>query len=332
MRIGVLTSLTQLNAIYRGLPLCELAARGHDVVLAMDGEQLRPEMVRGCDVVHVHRFHEARMRQIAEDLRAAGTAIVWDNDDDLTEAPGRRGKGALESQRREAGMRAMIRLADVVTTPSAVLADQYRAWGAAHVEVVENYLPASYAVGAAPPHDGVRIGWAAALEHRFDLVELGLREVLIDLLDARPDVHVVSVGLDLGLPSERYRHQPRVQYPELGRLVAGFDVGIAPLADVPFNRARSNVKLKEYAAAGVPWLASPVGPYAGLGRRQGGELAADGEWPAALDRLARDARRRRKLAARGRKWAAGQTVAANLSAWERALTQAVERSRLAPAR
>ncbi len=28
------------------------------------------------------------------------------------------------------------------------------------------------------------------------------------------------------------------------------------------------MKLKEYAGAGAPWLASPIGPYAGLGEEQ----------------------------------------------------------------
>ena len=59
------------------------------------------------------------------------------------------------------------------------------------------------------------------------------------------------------------------------------------------NRARSNIKLKEYAAAGACWLASPIGPYVGLGEKQGGRLVA-------RRRLARRARPPARQAARAR--------------------------------
>lgn len=328
MRVGLLTNLTEVNSAYRALPVLQLQTRGHTLCLGMQGEQLRHEALHGCDVVHIYRYHDRRTRRLAEKLRAAGTAIVWDNDDDLSNIPGERRKGALHSQQARADMSAMVRLADVVTTPSRTLAEHYREWGAEHTEVVENFLPADYAVGApVSASSGVTIGWTAAGEHRFDLLHLGLREILLELLDARPELRVASIGIDLGLPRDRYRHYPILQYPDLARHVATFDVGIAPIADVAFNRARSNVKVKEYAAVGVPWLASPIGPYAGLGSRQGGELVPDDQWRAALDRLVGNARLRRRLSARGRKWAEGQTVAANLTVWERALSLAVERAR-----
>jgi hypothetical protein len=37
--------------------------------------------------------------------------------------------------------------------------------------------------------------------------------------------------------------------------------GLAPLADEPFNAMKSDLKLLEYAALGLPAVASPVGPY-----------------------------------------------------------------------
>jgi hypothetical protein len=38
-------------------------------------------------------------------------------------------------------------------------------------------------------------------------------------------------------------------------------VGIAPLLDTPFNRCKSNLKLLEYGAVGLPTIASNVTPY-----------------------------------------------------------------------
>lgn len=106
-----------------------------------------------------------------------------------------------------------------------------------------------------------------------------------------------------------------------------FDIGIAPLADTPFNRARSNVKLKEYAALGIPWLASPVGPYAGLGTEQGGRLVGDGEWEEALRSLIRHPLRRRRLAEAARSWAATQTIETAAPLWEATFEEAVRRTR-----
>jgi hypothetical protein len=338
MRIGLLTSLTQVNSIYRGLPILTLQERGHEVVPGMDGSRLQLDRLRGCDVLHIHRHHDvAAVRRAVGRLRTAGSAIVWDNDDDLRTMPEgidlKKAEGALRSQQARADMVAMVRLADVVTTPSSVLAEQYRAWGAAHVAIVENFIPETYAADAGrPPHEGVTIGWTAGAEHRYDYVTLGLRETLLALLERHPQLHVMSIGIDLGLPHGGYRHRSLVQHEELASHVAAFDIGIAPIADIPFNAARSNVKVKEYAAAGVPWLASPIGPYAGLGERHGGELVPDSGWEAALDRLIRDARRRRKLARQGRKWAQSQTVARNIGAWEDALTLAVRRAATACAR
>jgi hypothetical protein len=129
------------------------------------------------------------------------------------------------------------------------------------------------------------------------------------------------------LRDPRYRHIARVRFDELAEQVAPFDIGIAPIADIAFNRARSNVKLKEYAVVGVPWLASPVGPYVGMGEQQGGRLVPDDGWYEALERLVLKERERRKLAKRAARWGSGQTVSRNVGHWEAALSEAVERAR-----
>jgi O-antigen biosynthesis protein len=60
----------------------------------------------------------------------------------------------------------------------------------------------------------------------------------------------------------------RSEYPHFARWLrdqAGeFDVGIAPLADSVFNRLKSDIKVLEYTALGLPSIASPVGPYRAL--------------------------------------------------------------------
>jgi glycosyltransferase involved in cell wall biosynthesis len=216
----------------------------------------------------------------------------------------------------------------VVTTTSEPIAQAYRAMGGRSVRVIENYLGDHYANLERQPHDGLVIGWAGWVDHQADWKALDLHATFMRLLDAHPHVRVASVGMiDLGLPRERYTRSPAVPFEQLGEALTAFDIGIAPLADHAFNRARSNIKVKEYGAAGVPWLASPIGPYANLGEKQGGRLVPDDSWYTALDELIRNDRARRKLAKRARRWATDQLLTKHTDKWETALTDAIQHRR-----
>jgi glycosyltransferase involved in cell wall biosynthesis len=88
-----------------------------------------------------------------------------------------------------------------------------------------------------------------------------------------------------------------------------FDIGIAPLIPSRFNRSKSAIKALEYAALGIPVIASDEAPYQGfvvdgvtgfLGSR-------DHEWEARLRDLVNDEDMRlemgRAAKERARKWA-----------------------------
>ena len=333
MRIGLLSDPELVNANYRAYqPLAAVARRGgHEVLRNFRDRPLAPQELLRCDVVHVHRLADERTRALAQRLRAAGVGLVWDDDDDLAALPrsnpNHRRLGAAGRRALVAGTAAMVRLADVVTTPSEPLAAKFRALGARDVRVLENRLPREF-LGVRPvAHAGVVVACLAGLEHRDDYERLGVTRALAQLLDADPRVRLLTIGCGLGLAPERTEHIPLVPFPQLVRTLARADVGLAPLLDSAWNRARSNVKPKEYAAAGLAWLASPVGPYRELGERQGGRLVADGDWPAALAQLVADARARRRLARRGAKWVRREGVDAHAADWERALRDAAERAR-----
>lgn len=329
MRITVVSDAELVNSNYRAYqPMGVLARRGHELTVNRPGERrFDPASLLASDVVHIHRYADPEMLEMVQRARAAGVGVVWDNDDDITSIPRsnphyRRLGGPANSARVRQAIGRMVASVDVVTTPSEALADQYRAAGAADVRVLENFLPPEFGSAKPVKHDGVVIAWLAGLEHQADYQQLRLKETFEHLLDAHPDVRFMSIGLGLGLPAERYEHLPLVDFLDLARTLARADVGVAPLADIPWNRARSNIKLKEYAAAGLPWLASPVGPYLGLGEQQGGRLVADDDWSGALDELIVNARARRKLAKRAAKWAKGQAVERHAHLWERALEDA----------
>lgn len=307
------------NAYYRAIdPLKAMARRGHRIVWPdPDG---KPELRRlaSCDVVHVYRRGQDETRRVLKELAGLGVGIIYDNDDDLSalpkEAPSYRKRGGLNAQRIFSETVKVARLASSFSTPSELLAEKYRRAGVERVEVIGNHLaPDTFR----PPrrHEGVVVGWVAAAEHRADLARIPIDDALQRLVQKYDDVRVECVGVDLKLP-ERYTHERNVEFLDLPRHIGGFDIGIAPLADIPYNRTRSDIKLKEYAASGVPWLASPVGPYRGLGEAEGGRLVADDGWFEALETLVTRRRERRKLARKAKAWAKGQTIEAVADRWE----------------
>jgi glycosyltransferase involved in cell wall biosynthesis len=330
VRIGTLYDASLPNSRYRCvIPLRALGERGHEIVWPQPGAPLG--LLRQCDLVHMHRQYGSAADSLVAALRRAGVAISYDNDDDLSaihrDSPSYKRLGGLQGHRDFAATARVARRATVVTTPSQVLADRYRDAGAQNVEVIENYLPREFATQRPRRHAGLVIGWVAGLEHTVDDSRLGIGAVLLRLLKNYPKLRVAVVGHDLQLGHDRYFHLERTDFGALLHTAAGFDIGIAPLASSRFNSARSNVKVKEYAALGIPWLASPVAPYADLGPEQGGLLVEDHAWENALRGLIEHPLRRARLGRRSRAWAATQTIDSAVERWEEVFEGAVARAR-----
>lgn len=326
MKIGAVQAPDNVNAIYRVLlPMMALQERGHEIVQVFQrrGEPLAIEELVDCDVVHIHRLMLVDDDDDCVDrLRDAGVPVVVDDDDDTASAPpevealvapGTYAAGKRDCERllaRAAGF-------DLVTTPSDWIADRFEEAGAPAATVIDNYLPGAFTRVAARGHDGFVIGWHACAEHRLDADALRISETLEELLELHRDLRVVTVGgVDLAIDHGRYIHEPPVQFDRLTQRLADFDLGIVPLADIPFCRGRSNVKAREYAAAGVPWLASPVGSYGHLGREEGGVLVDDGDWRDALDELIGSRRERGRLAKNAKAWAKRETIGNMAGVWE----------------
>lgn len=68
--------------------------------------------------------------------------------------------------------------------------------------------------------------------------------------------------------------------------ILNFDIGLVPLNNIPFNEAKSNIKGLEYAAKGIPFIASPLPEYRALHETGAGNLAnTPDEWAAHATRL-----------------------------------------------
>jgi hypothetical protein len=330
MRLGLIHERSN-NAYYRAIfPMRALERRGHTVLWPQRiDDDLPLQALASCDLVHCYR----RLDRVSDlqELARRGVAISVDNDDNFAAADLLRDEPTLAARRRNAAnFRRLIgvaRMADLVTTPSPVLADLYRESGIEDVRIIGNHLEREmFGFGSSVRHDAVVIGWVAGREHAADLPRIPIVETLKGLLTAHRQVRVLTVGVKLPLDSERYEHIPEIALPRLLTVTGRMDIGIAPLAKTAFNESRSDVKLKEYGAGGAAWVASPVGPYATLGTGQGGVLAEEGEWLTVLDDLIRSPRKRKKLARRALKWVKRDTIDHHVNMWEEAFATAVERA------
>jgi glycosyltransferase involved in cell wall biosynthesis len=310
------------SSSYRAIhPLTELTRRGHLVATYTEPEQLNVSdedlevLLEDFDVVFMARYIEPEAVALAQRLHAEGMGIVWDYDDDVVRPE------------RRAGFDGMVPFVDVVTTTNDLLAERYREYGAQTVLPVPNFITRPSLVAPKRRHDGTVLGYIGWIDHQDDWDSLRLQEICEDLLEIHPDLRIESVGpIDLRLPRERYHGYGVLNFDQLPQAIAGLDIAIAPLIDKPGNATRSDIKLKEYAIAGVPWLASAYGPYVDFTEDQGGRLVRDDGWFDALNDLLSDGKAQRKLTKRGQKWAKDQTLERNAPLWAGALEQAIERA------
>lgn len=214
--------------------------------------------------------------------------------------------------------------ADLVTVTTPALAKRYGAHG--RVAVLPNLVPAWYLTVERDRHDGVYVGWSGSIDTHPDDLQVTGGGVAVAVRDTGARFAVVGTGkgvqrgLGLDAPPVATGWRPLEEYP-VG--VAQLDVGIVPLADTDFNHAKSNLKMSEMSALGVPPVGSPTPDNVRLGC---GLLARrPRDWAKHLRLLVRNSDYRAEVAAHGRTVMAGRTIEGNCGRWLDAWLSTVER-------
>jgi glycosyltransferase involved in cell wall biosynthesis len=338
MRLGVLYSTNVYNSIYRAiLPGEAMRRNGHDVRMVRHDALTRVPIEQFTDreVVHIYRRHDKAISTFVDQLRGRGIGVTYDNDDDLRLAPE---GSAFYKQHRATGIQryfreqvAIMRRVHLITTTTDVLARRWAQEVDRPIETVPNFLGEQQFFRGPRNPDGIVVGWVAGSEHVADERRLRISEVLQRVMEKRPEVRVVSVGVRLELDASRYIHYDNIPLHQLAEHVRRFDVGLAPLADIPMSYARSDVKVKEYSAVGVPWLASARGPYASLTPKNGGLLVEDDRWEHALLEIVSSKWKRVQLRRCAERWARGQRIDKHVGRWEAVWQEAAASAKQAEA-
>jgi hypothetical protein len=323
-------------------PAAELAKLGVDVTVAdgVDAEAIRhpdgmvdvKEIRTDADLIVVQRPLDNSVNSLVKQAKRQGIAVVVEIDDDFS---------MVHSSNVAHGMmygktsghqwvQDSCEVADHVTVSTPQLT-KYARHG--RHSILRNCVPDS--IFEVPRQESEilwpRIGWTGSVQtHPTDLLVTkgSIAEVL-----GKNDLPFMVVGdgenvqRHLGMTKDQpVFNTGWVPLEDFYIHVASFiDVGIVPLEISPFNQAKSALKGLEYAALGIPFVASPTREYIRMEAHGIGKTAkTPGEWkkhlqrmidrPAETERIANEARDRIK---------AEHTYSVNapqwLEAWEKAI-------------
>lgn len=288
-----------------------------------------------ADVLVVQRPLDSRMPGLAREMTRTDCALVVELDDDFTSIHAQNVSfwsthPRLNPKRSVRNILETIAWADLVTVTTPALQKVYRRFTHAPVVVIPNYVPRDYltveTAGLERPEEDegkLLLGWSGSLEtHPQDLQVT--RGAVARLLRERPDtVQLTIVGTGKGVRRAFGTSQhnkvlrtgwvPLTQYPSV---MKELDVGMVPLEPSAFNDGKSWLKGLEWAALGVPFVASPTQPYINLWGRGAGLLADNPRaWYSGLKALVERDDYRHEVAARAKVVAEQLVIEDHLEEW-----------------
>ena len=280
------------------------------------------EIAKNADTVVFQRPDERGRLEAALMLKSLGKKIVFDNDDTYRGGESE-GKFAKFYKKREIIIDEFIKIADLVTTTTEFLADEYRKLNK-NVMVLPNCInPMDWPAPKRNETDVVRIGVVGSAAMNDDFKQI---RKLLKSLSKRKDVKLVLFGLpfkneDTKLITKLYKREARfwghldVEWQPFVKLSDYFrtlndlklDLMLIPRADNYFNRCKSNCKFLEASMLEIPVIAQGFSdgksPYQGTEDREHMIICySKRDWESAVEFMIKNPDARRNLGRRAKKY------------------------------
>jgi glycosyltransferase involved in cell wall biosynthesis len=296
------------------LPLGELASNGNEVKLELGGTG---EAARGYEVVIGQRMDKYDALPIWRRLKASARLVYEIDDDVFNVDPVNWMAHRVYSQPvpQDTVIHA-AQVADLVTVTTEPLAEVMRAHNP-NVVVLPNHIPASLLELQRLRRDRLVVGWAGGASHGLDLAMIAPQVRRFLDRERRAELHLI--GTDYGPTFRRPARFTQWDSDVHGYYAnIDFDVGLAPLTDTLFNSSKSAIKALEYAALGIPVIASDVPAYRDfvVDGVTGYLVRHEHEWFKRLRDLANDEAMRTEMGAKAREHAASYTIEEGWRLWE----------------
>lgn len=277
-------------------------------------EVLPSDMIKTNVMVFQRQISPASYAQMRY-AQERGIVCLYDIDDDLLNVP-RSFVSAFQFYSQPTARENLARfLSDsdgVICSTKILAASLFERFPKQSYYIVDNalwldsYAPLCTELDTQPTRPTVSIGWMASKSHLDDAPEVG--PALARLMAEFPNVVLSLIGwpnIDcfqceaLKAFASRITLQEWVDIGQLPRAMMSFDIGLAPLLDNPFNRAKTNIKFLHYGALGIPAVMTDIPPYHGtVEHGKEGLLVSPGDhdgWYVALKTLVSDPVKRRGM-------------------------------------
>lgn len=324
-------------AFYRLVaPAKVLSDAGYDITLDFQASLIHAEHHDGVvthlndldyDVVVFQRPMTSTACQVISLLQARGIKVVVELDDDYWSISRDNiyWKYSQPATSRGANWQFLTdscQKADLVTVSTPALAKKIPN---PNVRVLRNLIPEAYLnLKRAKEHGDelvegkIVVGWTGTPEtHAGDLSVVGDS---VAKAVRQHDARFLCIGSEdsgpmMGFLDREALYAPWVEFQHYPQAVTTFDLGLVPLKLNDFNQAKSYLKGLEYAALGIPFVASPTEEYQYLERHGAGFLAHQKhDWYRVLTTLLESPGLRQEMLWEGKSFAMESTY--ELHAWK----------------
>lgn len=279
------------------------------------------EDLEQLDVISVQRFLNPPLMR---EWQAAGVAVIYETDDDILHPDQASGLSHMFDPDVHAAFIECIEAADMVTVSTAPLAEQMSKYNET-VRLIPNHVDGNLLYMERRHAERLTIGWAGGISHLGDWASV--ISPVNDVMSANPEVDLHLIGWDFSpMLQRKARFTP--WKPNVWDYYKGidFDIGVAPLVDTAFNDSKSHIKALEYAALGIPIVASNLAPYRDfVVDGETGFLVNDSdEWVDRLEALIRDEDLRAEMGAAAKARAEQFVVQRGWRLWANAFEEAAK--------
>lgn len=262
LRISLITPNSgDACSLYRGLgPYMQLPGIKLKTFSGAEGFLLW-EAIMSADVCVLQRPCTEQQVGIASTIKACGKKLIVDWDDNLTCLPDWNPHRA-DFEGCQPFVEAISKLADVVTVSSKALVASAKQWGAKQVVLVPNAIDDTFKRLPKRPRT-TNMVWRGGTSHVGDLL---VGKPLIESLAATHKIVFVGDKPDWACMLRDTAHYGVMDYANyiavMNMLAPEFVV--VPLADHPFNYAKSDIGAQEAYLIGAKLIHNGIGEYKGL--------------------------------------------------------------------